>query len=132
MAAEAALWPADTTEKTGKPPIGSEPPTVKGQRGSQFVGLTRSTTGEPKTEPTSPKPIANGRVQPPRIAHDDVPGRARALLWSPGFRESIAGERGHDAIYHAAAVLVNDFGRAEAEAWPILRDWNAERPPTRE
>lgn len=57
--------------------------------------------------------------------------RARAYLFSPGFPESIEGQRGHDAIFRAACELIDGFGLGYNEAWPILTDWNEARarPP---
>ena len=48
--------------------------------------------------------------------------RARAYLSKvPG---AIAGQSGHDWTYHAAALLVIDFGLQIEEALPIFQEWN--------
>jgi Protein of unknown function (DUF3987) len=57
--------------------------------------------------------------------------RARAYVFSAGFPDSIAGDHGHDRLYHVACVLVDGFGLARGEALPIFQDWNAQKaiPP---
>ena len=50
--------------------------------------------------------------------------RARAYVFSSRFPDSVAGQKGHDRLYHVASVLVDGFGLAHAEALPILREWN--------
>jgi hypothetical protein len=51
--------------------------------------------------------------------------RARSYVFAPGFPDSIAGQRGHDRLYHVVCVLVDDFGLTRNQAMPISRDWNA-------
>jgi hypothetical protein len=57
--------------------------------------------------------------------------RARAYVFAPGFPDSIAGENGHDRLYHVASVLVDGFGLTRAQALPIFEDWNRDKakPP---
>lgn len=38
---------------------------------------------------------------------------------------SVAGSRGHDALFRAACVLSHGFNLDDADAWPILLDYNA-------
>ena len=42
---------------------------------------------------------------------------------------SISGQRGHDAAFHVACVLVNGFALSEPDALALLRDWNASCVP---
>src|SRR5438552_265438 len=42
---------------------------------------------------------------------------------------AISGQRGHDATFHVAAVLVNGFGLSETEALMLLKEWNASCVP---
>ena len=43
---------------------------------------------------------------------------------------AISGQGGHNATYHAAAVLVHGFDLGEADALALLREWNQScRPP---
>ena len=60
--------------------------------------------------------------------------RARAYVFSSRFPDSVDGEKGHDRLYHVASVLVDGFGLAQAEALPILREWNQAKakPPESE
>jgi hypothetical protein len=61
-------------------------------------------------------------------------GRARAYVFAPGFPDSVAGQHGHDRLYHAAAVLVDGFGLTYDRALPIFEEWNQKkaRPPESE
>jgi hypothetical protein len=73
----------------------------------------------------------NGRVKPPWI-NTAVDGptaasRARAYVFASGFPDSIERNRGHDRLFHVAAVLVDGFGLNRAEAEPIFRDWNQQK-----
>ena len=53
--------------------------------------------------------------------------RARAYLAKvPG---AIAGQSGHDWTFHAAALLVIDFGLTIEEALPLLQEWNESCQP---
>jgi hypothetical protein len=60
--------------------------------------------------------------------------RARAYVFSSGFPGSIAGQKGHDALYRCACELVDGFGLGRNEALAILREWNQAkaRPPESE
>ena len=42
---------------------------------------------------------------------------------------AISGQRGHDATYHVAAVLVHGFALGEADALALLREWNGSCVP---
>jgi len=59
----------------------------------------------------------------------DIVERARRYIAK--MPESVAGQRGHDRLYHVAAVLVGDFLLREEQALPLLREWNQfyARPP---
>lgn len=48
--------------------------------------------------------------------------RARAYLAC--IEGAISGRRGHDRTFRAACVLARKFGLSEAEAWPLLLEWN--------
>jgi hypothetical protein len=37
---------------------------------------------------------------------------------------AISGSRGHDALFRVACILVNGFALKDAEAWPILLEYN--------
>ncbi len=54
---------------------------------------------------------------------------------SPRFEESIAGQDGHlGALYHAASVLIDEFGLMKAEAWGPMWEYNTTKahPPESE
>jgi len=67
------------------------------------------------------------RTQAPAAKKERKPGktpadRARAYLAKvPG---AIAGQSGHDWTFHAAALLVIDFGLSIEEAMPLFQEWN--------
>jgi len=42
---------------------------------------------------------------------------------------AISGQRGHDATYHVAAVLVHGFALGEPDALTLLREWNGSCVP---
>ena len=42
---------------------------------------------------------------------------------------AISGQRGHDATYHVAAVLVHGFALGEPDALTLLREWNCSCVP---
>jgi hypothetical protein len=42
---------------------------------------------------------------------------------------AISGQRGHDATYHVAAVLVHGFALGEPDALALLREWNGSCVP---
>src|SRR5262245_15394145 len=48
--------------------------------------------------------------------------RARAYLAK--VPQAIQGQGGDRATYRLCCVLVNDFALSEAEAWPLLVEWN--------
>jgi hypothetical protein len=87
-------------------------------------------------QPVSPPPRGNG---PPRKASAKATARggaspedrARAYVFAPGFPDSIAGQHGHDRLYHVACVLVEGFGLSHDQALPIFQDWNQDKaqPP---
>jgi hypothetical protein len=53
--------------------------------------------------------------------------RARAYLQNVG--GAVSGQRGHDATYRAACILVQRFDLTPGEALPILQEWNARCEP---
>jgi hypothetical protein len=57
--------------------------------------------------------------------------RARAYVFAPSFPNSIAGQNGHDRLFHVACVLWDGFGLSRDQAMPIFREWNAQKaePP---
>jgi hypothetical protein len=58
--------------------------------------------------------------------------RARAYVFADGFPDSIAGQHGHDRLYHVACVLVDGFGLTRDQALSIFRDWNDSKAKPRE
>jgi hypothetical protein len=50
--------------------------------------------------------------------------RARAYVFAPGFPDSIEGQRGHDALFRVACVLVDGFGLSFDRGLPLLQEWN--------
>jgi hypothetical protein len=97
-------------------------------------------------QPAGPQPerAHAGTPQTTALSSWGVPGqnghawtpeeRARAYVFAPGFPDSIAGQRGHDRLYHVACILIDGFGLSRDEAMPIFHDWNTEkaRPPETE
>jgi hypothetical protein len=76
-------------------------------------------------KPAGPAPASPGTTDLRTRAGRWTPAeRARAYVFSPGFPDSIAGQRGHDALYRVACVLVDGFGLPEQEASPIFQEWN--------
>lgn len=67
----------------------------------------------------------------PRDEQNKLLDRARQYMSRvPG---AVSGQGGHDHTLHAAGILVNGFGLSQAEALPILSDWNAScQPPWKE
>jgi hypothetical protein len=49
----------------------------------------------------------------------------RAARYVATLPAAISGSRGHDALFRVACVLVNGFDMQDAEAWPILLEYNA-------
>jgi len=89
--------------------------------------------GTPPT-PEAPSPNGSGNCDPWRMTIRDGPSpeaRARAYVFAPGFPDSIAGQGGHDRLYHVASVLVDGFGLTFDQALPIFQDWNRDKaqPP---
>src|SRR5262249_33060456 len=62
----------------------------------------------------------------PGVSPED---RARAYVQK--IPDLIAGEHGHDRLYHVACVLVDGFGLSYQQALPIFEEWNRTkaRPP---
>jgi hypothetical protein len=50
--------------------------------------------------------------------------RARSYVFAPGFPDSIAGQHGHDRLFHVACVLRDGFGLSFDRALPLLQEWN--------
>jgi hypothetical protein len=82
------------------------------------------------------RPAGNTAVEPaaaPRrgffpAAPPEVLQRAREALEAHG--PAIEGQGGDLHTFRAAALLVHDYALTDAEAWPLLAEWNAEcRPP---
>lgn len=48
----------------------------------------------------------------------------RAGAYLAQFPGAVQGQGGDHHTYKACCVLVNDFGLSEAEAWPLLLEWN--------
>ena len=53
----------------------------------------------------------------------------RASKYVSALPSAISGSRGHDALFHAACVLVNGFDLSDDQAWPILVGYNARCVP---
>jgi len=72
----------------------------------------------PPEKVRAPAPAAKKERKPGKTPAD----RARAYLSKvPG---AIAGQSGHDWTFHAAALLVIDFGLTIEEALPLFQEWN--------
>jgi putative DNA primase/helicase len=83
-------------------------------------------------EAVRPNPTGNGRPWNVTVGTGAVPEtRARAYVFAPGFPDSIAGQKGHNRLYHVSCVLVDGFGLGFDQALPILQDWNRDKaqPP---
>ena len=48
----------------------------------------------------------------------------RASRYVSTLPAAISGSRGHDALFRVACILVNGFALQDAEAWPILLEYN--------
>ena len=65
------------------------------------------------------------------VSNEAVASRARAYI--AAMPPAISGQHGHDATFAVAKKLMHDFGMTEAQAWPILLDYNARcQPPWNE
>ena len=53
-----------------------------------------------------------------------LPLADRARLYLEKMPSSVAGSGGHQQTFAVAVALVHGFGLSEAEAWPILSDYN--------
>ena len=81
-------------------------------------GLLELSQMAPPEKVRTPAPAAKKERKAGKTPAD----RARAYLSKvPG---AIAGQSGHDWTYHAAALLVIDFGLPIDEALPIFQEWN--------
>jgi hypothetical protein len=89
-------------------------------------------------QPPEPPPEAEANGQPTDTHAKSAFGdgaspeaRARAYVNAPGFPASVAGQHGHDRLYHVASVLIDGFGLSYHQAMPILQAWNQARahPP---
>jgi len=59
---------------------------------------------------------------PPAIDGSSIIERAtRYVMKIPG---AVSGQRGHDATFHVACVLVEGFNLSVIDALPIMRAWN--------
>jgi hypothetical protein len=68
---------------------------------------------------------ATGSSPAPRPATADrTEWIARAEKYIDKMKPSIAGQRGHDALYAVACVLVDGFGLTKDEAAPLFAQWN--------
>ena len=98
-----------------------------------FAAEIQSADPGPKSCGTKGQPSGNPRATG---AHNGSTSgaRARAYVFAPGFPDSIAGQNGHDRLYHVACELIDGFGLTEAQALPIFRDWNDRKakPPENE
>ena len=88
---------------------------------------------EPALPPPKPGSANDSTLGCVPAAHGDwtPEARARAYVFAPGFPDSIAGQKGHDRLYHVACELIDGFGLNEDQARPIFEDWNARKakPP---
>ncbi len=57
-------------------------------------------------------------------AKENVDLRTRIENYLAKLPQSISGEKGHDALFRAACVLVQNFTLSPSEAWPYLQNWN--------
>jgi hypothetical protein len=73
-------------------------------------------------EANKPEPAPPVIFRPNGAATATILERARKYLQAvPG---AISGQRGQDATFHAACVLVLDFNLTPDEAWPAFCEWN--------
>jgi hypothetical protein len=79
--------------------------------------LGRYCASKANSSPTPPTP----RASTPN-ASGSVIERARKYLTRTD--PAISGQRGHDAALWAARVLVRGFMLSDADAWPLLAEWN--------
>jgi hypothetical protein len=74
-------------------------------------------------------------TQMPSAGHSSHRGRdgistlERASKYVRALPPAMSGSRGHDALFHAACVLVNGFDLSDDQAWPILVEYNARCVP---
>ncbi len=80
-------------------------------------------------EETEEPKAGTAPVRAARTNGDSIEDRARAYLAK--LPEAVEHQRGHDKLYHAACVLVDNFLLSYQQALPILRDWNRDKaiPP---
>ncbi len=71
--------------------------------------------------PPAPPPPAPPRTQPTGRPANVADQARRYLAKVP---PAVSGQRGHDATFHAACVLVKGFGLRPTEALPVLQEWN--------
>jgi hypothetical protein len=82
-----------------------------------------------------PEPEASpAAMRPPAVNGSHAAGdRAGLLRYARNYLAkvpaAVAGDHGHDRTFNAAAVLAVDFALDEAEAWPLLVEYNARCQP---
>lgn len=69
------------------------------------------------------KDIANQKV-PANKAEPKISVVERARRYVAKCPVAVSGQRGHDATFNIAVILVRGFALNEAEAMAVLRDWN--------
>jgi hypothetical protein len=75
----------------------------------------------------TPKPATNGKQRHPFHVTNGVAGRAAKYVAK--MAPAISGNGGHDTTFNVAQTLVKGFNLPEAEAWPILLDYNGRCQP---
>jgi putative DNA primase/helicase len=74
---------------------------------------------------TAPRP--GGKPTPPAEGVYDrawAEYRCRKMIFDPRFGQSIAGMKGHDALFHAAAMIWSDFGLTDEVGFGLFEEWN--------
>jgi hypothetical protein len=73
-----------------------------------------------KQQPAQPKLSFTFAGSPDGAGH--LIERAKAYLRK--LPPAVSGERGHDRAFHAACILLCDFGLPPADAWAAIQEWN--------
>jgi hypothetical protein len=70
-------------------------------------------------------------VPPPEGVYDPAWAayRCQKMIFGPKFRESVAGLKGHDALFHAAAVIWSGFGLTDDVGFRLFEEWNQSAKP---
>jgi hypothetical protein len=81
----------------------------------------------PGVAPQQGAPRPGGKPTPPAEGVYDrawAEYRCRKMIFGPDFGRSIAGMKGHDALFHAAAMIWSDFGLTDEVGFGLFEEWN--------